>query len=69
LEVFGMSKRSDTALMILQLLLRCGMICQEELDIVLEMMVTAQGSNKAIPLSTEVSGARSRQSTLVFEFD
>lgn len=64
-----MSKRSDTTLRILQLLLRCGMICQEELDIVLEMMVTAQGSRKAIPLSTEVSGARTRQSALIFEFD
>jgi hypothetical protein len=59
-----MSKKSDTTLRILQLLLRCGMICQEELDIVLEMMVTAQGSRKVIPLSTEVSGARTRQSTL-----
>ena len=64
-----MSKRSDTALRILQLLLRCGMICQEELDIVLEMMATAQTNRKAGALSTEVSGSRSRQSTLVFESD
>jgi hypothetical protein len=64
-----MSKRTDTALRILQLLLRCGMICREELDIVLEMMATAQGNKKAVPLSAEVSGSRSRQSTLVFESD
>ena len=64
-----MSNRSDTALRILQLLLRCGMICQEELDIVLEIMVTSQENRNAVPLTTEVSGARSRQSTLVFEFD
>jgi hypothetical protein len=28
----------DTALNILQLLLRCGMVCREELNVVLEMM-------------------------------
>jgi len=64
-----MSKRPDTALRILQLLLRCGMICQEELDIVLEMMAAAQGNRKAVRLTTEAPGPRSRQSTLVFEFD
>ena len=64
-----MSKRSDTALRILQLLLRCGMICQEELDIVLEMMATAQANRRSVALSAEAPGLRSRQSTLVFEFD
>ena len=64
-----MNKRSETALRILQLLLRCGMICQEELEIVLETMATAQGNKKVVPLSTEGSGPRSRQSSLVFEVD
>lgn len=58
-----MSKRSDTALRILQLLLRSGMICQEELDTVLEMMSTVQGNRKAVPLTADVPGSRSRQST------
>ena len=64
-----MSKRADTALRILQLLLHCGMICQEELDIVLEMMATAQANRRSIPLSTEALDSQSRQSILVFEFD
>ncbi len=64
-----MSKRSDTALRILQLLLRCGMICQEELDIVLEMMATAQANRRSIPLPAEAPDPRSRQSALAFEFD
>jgi hypothetical protein len=33
----------DTALKILQLLLRCGMVCQEELNVVLEMMPAVSG--------------------------
>jgi len=64
-----MSKRSDTALRILQLLLRCGMIGREELDIVLEMMATAQASRRSVAPSTEAPGSLSGQSTLVFEFD
>ena len=64
-----MSKRSDTALRVLQLLLRCGMICQEELDIVLEMMATAQANRRSVALSTEAPDSQSRQSTLVFEFN
>jgi hypothetical protein len=64
-----MKKKSDTALRVLQLLLRCGMICQEELDIVLEMMVRAQGNGNTVSLTTEDTGARSGQSTLVFDID
>ncbi len=33
-----MTNYSNTALKILQLLLRCGMVCREELNVVLEMM-------------------------------
>jgi hypothetical protein len=33
-----MNKQPDTALKMLQLLLRCGMVCREELNIVLETM-------------------------------
>ena len=64
-----MNKRSDTALRILQLLLSCGMICQEELDIVLELMAPAQGNRTAEPPTNEVSVSESRESTLVFKFD
>ena len=35
-----MNKQSDTALKMLQLLLRCGMVCREELNIVLETMAS-----------------------------
>ena len=64
-----MNKRSDTALRILQLLLSCGMICQEELDIVLELMAPSQANLKAEPQTTEGSGSSSRQNTLVFDID
>lgn len=33
-----MNTHPNTALKILQLLLRCGMVCREELNVVLEMM-------------------------------
>jgi hypothetical protein len=33
----------QNALQILQLLLRCGMVCREELNVVLEMMAAASG--------------------------
>jgi hypothetical protein len=39
-----MSNPPDTALKILQLLLRCGMVCQEELNIVLDAMAAGAGA-------------------------
>jgi uncharacterized membrane protein YgcG len=47
---------------ILQLLLRCGMVCQEELNVVLEMMQAVQEpcsmpSQKQIAPSTQRSGS------------
>ena len=35
-----MTTQPDTSLKILQLLLHCGMVCQEELKLVLEMIPT-----------------------------
>jgi hypothetical protein len=45
------------------------MVCQEELDVVLEMMTAAQANKQAVPMTAEVSGERARQNTLVFESD
>jgi hypothetical protein len=40
-----MSRQPDTVLEILQLLLRCGMICQEELTMVLDVTAAPVTSN------------------------
>jgi hypothetical protein len=56
----------DSTLKILQLLLRCGMICREELDIVLEMIP------EHCPVTGKLPGiavSRVRQSALLFDFD
>ena len=43
-----MNRQPDTVLKTLQLLLRCGMVCREELKIVLETM-TASSISKPVP--------------------
>jgi hypothetical protein len=66
-----MDNRPEPALRILQLLLRCGMICREELDMVLEMMSSPYGAAALSPRQEEadrglrVSG--SRQGDLHFD--
>ena len=47
-----MTTQPNTSLKILQLLLHCGMVCQEELKLVLEMIPT-------VPENQAVAGQRS----------
>jgi len=62
----------DTALKILQLLLRCGMVCQEELNVVLEMMPAIPDSRAvamnelgdATPQHRQAPQPQSQQNTL-----
>jgi hypothetical protein len=64
----------QNALKILQLLLRCGMVCQEELNVVLEMIqAVPDRQTVAVKRSTlrrrEASESQTRQNTLIPEFD
>ncbi len=66
-----MGNRPEPALRILQLLLRCGMICREELDIILEMMSSPSPAAVVSPRGEEgdpgVRGSGSRQGDLHFD--
>jgi hypothetical protein len=53
-----MSNRPDTALKILQLLLRCGMVCQEELNIVLDAMAAGPGDETRLRKARDHRTAR-----------
>ena len=77
-----MTTQPNASLKILQLLLHCGMVCQEELKLVLEMIPTeAESRTVAVQESAEepsqepsqepkeTSGPQSRQNTLILEFD
>ena len=69
-----MNTHSRNTLKILQLLLRCGMICQEELNVVLEMMQAVperktMAVGRLTPQCTEASSSKSRQKALILEFD
>ena len=61
-----MSNPPDTALKILQLLLRCGMVCQEELNIVLDAM--GAGAGAETPAATPKNPAV-QDRVLILEFD
>jgi hypothetical protein len=66
--------QSNTAFKILQLLLRCGMVCQEELNVVLEMMPVippnqTEPMQKPIPLRRNQSEPQYRQKASVLELD
>lgn len=56
----------DSTLKILQLLLRCGMICREELDIVLEMIPEHCPVTGKLP---GVAASPVRQPALLSDFD
>lgn len=54
-----MNTHPQNALRILQLLLRCGMVCQEELNVVLEMMPpVSDGPAFAVPGGSDAAGQR-----------
>jgi hypothetical protein len=65
------------ALKILELLLRCGMVCREELNVVLEMIpavpdrraAALHGQGNEVAKSREASGQRTQQNTLILQFD
>ena len=67
-----MNTQPDTALNILQLLLRCGMVCREELNVVLEMMPAIPDSRAvamnqlgdAAPQHRQAAQPQSQQNTL-----
>ena len=75
--------QSKNALQILHLLLRCGMVCREELNVVLEMM-PAVADSRAVELQEhgsataqhpvasqhrEEPGSQTRQNTIILDFD
>ena len=80
-----MNTQPDTALKTLQLLLRCGMVCREELNIVLETMADVpprrtvprrrsvplkrKTSPGAVQLPSAVQGAQHPQNAFVFGLD
>ena len=69
-----MNTHSRNTLKILQLLLSCGMIGREELNVVLEMMRAApERRTVAVPRSTpqriEAPPSKSRQKALILELD
>ena len=69
-----MNTHSRNTLKILQLLLRCGMICQEEMNVVLEMMQAVPerktvGVHRSTPQRTEAPPVKPRQKALILEFD
>ena len=55
-----MNMRQQNALKILKLLLRCGMVCREELDVVLEM-VEADPDSRETAVEERDSPALRRQ--------
>jgi len=64
----------QNALKILQLLLRCGMVCQEELNVVLEMIPAFPDSRTVAvreppPQHGKAPESQARQETLIPEFD
>jgi hypothetical protein len=67
----------DHALKILQLLLRCGMVCREELSVVLEMMPAAPGGRAVVMQEWDriarqqrkMSDSQVKQTSLVLDFD
>jgi hypothetical protein len=69
--------RQQNTLEILQLLLRCGMVCREELNVVFEMMDAVPGSREIAieerdspaPRRREVADSETRKKTLVLDFD
>ena len=72
-----MNTHPQNALRILQLLLRCGMVCQEELNVVLDMMPPDSDNPAiAVPVRSEATGQRReapeahpRQNALILDFD
>ena len=56
----------DNTMKILQLLLRCGMICREELNVVLELMPERPDCQALV---VEDAEAKPRQNGLNLEFD
>ena len=56
-----MHTHPQNALQILQLLLRCGMICREELNVVLEMMAAVSGDAASAARESDHGGAQSRE--------
>lgn len=72
-----MNTHPQNALRILQLLLRCGMVCQEELNVVLDMMPPdSDNPATAVPVPSEAAGQRReapeahpRQNALILDFD
>ena len=78
-----MNTHPENALKVLQLLLRCGMVCREELNVVLEMMPAlldgrigdreeragaVRQRGEEAP-HREAAAPRSRQQTLTLEID
>ena len=72
-----MNTHPKNALKVLQLLLRCGMVCREELNVVLEMIpAVPEGRLGAmdertgtVPQCGETGVSQSRQKILTIEFD
>lgn len=72
-----MNTHPQNALRILQLLLRCGMVCREELNVVLDMMPPdSDNPATAAPVPSEAPGQRReapeacpRQNAPVLDFD
>ena len=71
-----MNTHPNSAVEILQLLLRCGMVCQEELKVVLEMMqnpgmqeAAAQEPGFAAAPRRQAWKPSSRQNTPIFDCD
>ena len=72
-----MNTHPKNALKVLQLLLRCGMVCREELNVVLEMIpAVPEGRLGAMDERAgtvtqygETGALQSRQKTLTIEFD
>ena len=72
-----MNTHPQNALKVLQLLLRCGMVCREELNVILEMMPAVPGERTGdgeedpgteMPRGQEYT-PQSCQKTLALEFD
>jgi hypothetical protein len=61
-----MNTQPDTALKTLQLLLQCGMVCREELNVVLEMLPKEKAATSQHPAA---SNEQPRQNALILEFD
>ena len=83
MEVRAVNTPPPNALKVLQLLLRCGMVCREELNVVLEMMPavpdggvgdreehagTVNQPGEAAPLR-ETEASQTRHKTLTLEFN